>query len=75
MKDTGELLFATVRKMTLPTGLGLGSTTLDEPIKETLLRDLRQIAEKLRVVLLPLKEDGESSQSGNTVINKLRECM
>jgi hypothetical protein len=35
--------------------LKLGTTTtLDEPVSETILRDLRQVADKLKVVLLPL---------------------
>eukprot|EP01035_Chromulina_nebulosa_P019154 gene19154-24996_t len=42
------------------------TTTLDEPISETILRDLRQVADKLKVVLLPL---GQSSN----VLQKLRE--
>eukprot|EP01041_Mallomonas_annulata_P007319 gene7319-14918_t len=44
------------------------ATTLDEPVSETILRDLRQVASKLRVVLLPLGLDSQQS-----VIQKLRE--
>jgi len=44
------------------------TTTLDEPISETIMRDVRQIAEKLQVVLLPLGKDNEDS-----VVKKLRE--
>jgi hypothetical protein len=49
--------------------LKLGTTTtLDEPVSETILRDLRQVADKLKVVLLPL---GQASQ--DSVLLKLRE--
>jgi hypothetical protein len=34
--------------------------TLDESVKETILRDLRQVASKLKVVLLP-REDQEGT--------------
>lgn len=44
------------------------ATTLDEPVRETILRDLRQVADKLKVVLLPL---GAGSQE--SVLLKLRE--
>lgn len=44
------------------------TTTLDEPVRETILRDLRQVADKLKVVLLPL---GAGSQEN--VLQKLRE--
>lgn len=44
-------------------------TTLDEPVAETIMRDLQQVADKLKVVLMPL---GKESQSN--VIQKLREC-
>jgi len=42
--------------------------TLDEPVSVTVGRDLRQVADKLRVVLLPSKENGNE-----TTLNKLRE--
>ena len=49
--------------------LRLGTTTtLDEPVSETILRDLRQVGEKLKVVLLPLGKDRQES-----VLSKLRE--
>ncbi len=44
------------------------ATTLDEDIYTTVMRDLKQVASKLQVVLLPLGHDNESS-----VIEKLRE--
>ena len=47
--------------------LGVG-TTLDEPVKVTIMRDAKQVAEKLKVVLLPLGHDQDS------VLEKLREC-
>jgi hypothetical protein len=47
--------------------MGVG-TTLDEPVKVTVMRDAQQVAEKLKVVLLPLGHDHES------VLEKLREC-
>lgn len=43
-------------------------TTLDEPVTETIMRDLRQVYAKLRIVLLPIGRD--SSQS---ILQKLRE--
>ena len=43
-------------------------TTLDEPVLETIMRDLRQVYAKLRIVLLPIGRD--SSQS---ILQKLRE--
>ena len=49
--------------------LAMGTaTTLDEDVQTTLMRDLRQVAEKLKVVLLPLGQDSSSN-----VIEKLRE--
>lgn len=45
-------------------------TTLDEPIYETIMRDVRQISDKLKVVLLPLTKDNEEN-----VIRRLRECQ
>ena len=49
--------------------LRLGTTTtLDEPVSETILRDLRQVGEKLKVVLLPLGKDRQEN-----VLSKLRE--
>lgn len=44
------------------------ATTLDEDIYTTVMRDLKQVAAKLQVVLLPIGRDNES-----TVIEKLRE--
>lgn len=44
-------------------------TTLDEPISETIMRDVRQISDKLKVVLLPLTKDNEEN-----VLKRLREC-
>jgi hypothetical protein len=44
------------------------ATTLDEDIYTTVMRDLKQVAEKLKVVLLPIGHNNES-----TVIEKLRE--
>lgn len=50
--------------------LGIGSvTTLDEPVYDTIMRDVNQITEKLKVVLLPLGKDNEES-----VLQRLREC-
>mmetsp|Transcript_9374 Transcript_9374/g.10108 ORF Transcript_9374/g.10108 Transcript_9374/m.10108 type:complete len:196 (+) Transcript_9374:45-632(+) len=43
-------------------------TTLDEPVWETIMRDLNQVRDKLKVVLLPL---GQESQ--NSVLQKLRD--
>lgn len=49
--------------------LKVGSvTTLDEPVMETILRDLRQVGDKLKVVLLPLGKDSQ-----NSVLQKLRD--
>ena len=31
-------------------------STLDEPIKETIMRDVRSVVSKMKVVLLPLKK-------------------
>ena len=44
------------------------ATTLDEPISDTIKRDLNQIKEKLIVVLLPLSHD-----SNDNVLNKLKD--
>jgi protein YIPF6 len=44
------------------------ATTLDEDVYTTVMRDMKQVAEKLKVVLLPLGHNNESS-----VIEKLRE--
>lgn len=44
------------------------TTTLDEPVSETIMRDLNQVFDKLKVVLMPL---GKESQQN--VIAKLRE--
>ena len=52
--------------MQLPLSSGQ-STTLDEPVSETIYRDLRQIGSKLKIVLLPHGE-----QVG--IIQKLRDC-
>ena len=41
---------------------------MDEPVRETILRDLRQVADKLKVVLLPLGADSQEN-----VLQKLRE--
>jgi len=43
-------------------------TTLDEPVMETILRDLKQVSDKLKVVLLPLGKDSQ-----NNVLQKLRD--
>merc|ERR1712224_105211 len=42
------------------------ANTLDEPISETIMRDLRQVGSKLKVVLLP-REDH------NSVVHRLKE--
>ena len=44
------------------------TTTLDEPVKVTIMRDMKQVAEKLKVVLLPLGQGHHES-----VLEKLRE--
>ena len=44
------------------------TTTLDEPVKVTIMRDMNQVAEKLKVVLLPLGQGHHES-----VLEKLRE--
>jgi hypothetical protein len=31
-------------------------STLDEPVRETIMRDVRSVASKIKVVLLPLKK-------------------
>ena len=50
--------------------LRLGTvTTLDEPISDTILRDVHQITDKLKVVLLPLGKDNDEN-----VLKRLREC-
>ena len=47
--------------------LKLGSmATLDEPVMDTLVRDLQMVIDKLKVVLVPLSQQGES-------LKKLRE--
>lgn len=43
--------------------------TLDEPVSVTIGRDLRQVADKLRVVLLPIN----TAEGNETTLNKLRE--
>lgn len=49
--------------------LKLGTTTtLDEPVSETIMRDLRNVGSKLKVVLMPL---GKESQ--DDILAKLRE--
>jgi len=50
--------------------IGIGSvTTLDEPVYDTIMRDVNQITDKLKVVLLPLGKENEES-----VLKRLREC-
>ena len=44
------------------------TTTLDEPVSETILRDIRQVISKLRIVLIPLGTDSHLS-----VLQKLKE--
>jgi protein YIPF6 len=44
--------------------------TLDEPVSETILRDLRQVGDKLKVVLMPVRNDGGGDEA---TIRKLRE--
>jgi len=44
------------------------ATTLDEPVITTIMRDLNQVIDKLKVVLLPLGND-----SRDTVLQKLRD--
>lgn len=44
-------------------------TTLDEPIMTTIMRDLNQVQDKLKVVLLPLGKDAQEN-----VLEKLRDC-
>jgi hypothetical protein len=43
-------------------------TTLDEPIIDTVMRDLNQVRDKLKVVLMPLGQENH-----NNVIQKLRD--
>eukprot|EP01033_Poteriospumella_lacustris_P006208 gene6208-4459_t len=43
-------------------------TTLDEPIIDTVMRDLNQVRDKLKVVLMPLGQENQ-----NSVIQKLRD--
>eukprot|EP01039_Chlorochromonas_danica_P006848 gene6848-7569_t len=43
-------------------------TTLDEPVMETIMRDLNQVKDKLKVVLLPLGQDHQQN-----VLQKLRD--
>jgi len=44
------------------------ATTLDEPVMTTVMRDLNQVSDKLKVVLLPLNADSQQN-----VIQKLRD--
>ena len=44
------------------------TTTLDEPVSETILRDVRQVVSKLKIVLIPLGTDNHQS-----VLQKLKE--
>ena len=44
-------------------------STLDEPVRETIMRDVRSVASKLRVVLLPM--DRSVSPSDESIY---REC-
>ena len=44
------------------------TTTLDEPVSETIKRDLNQVKEKLIVVLMPLSHDAQDN-----VLNKLKD--
>lgn len=60
-------------------------STLDEPVRETIMRDVRSVATKLRVVLLPLDrnthfgystvatDEVQPGENQRQVINKLRE--
>eukprot|EP01036_Dinobryon_divergens_P028830 gene28830-37837_t len=43
-------------------------TTLDEPVMDTIMRDLNQVRDKLKVVLLPLGNDSQDS-----ILQKLRD--
>jgi hypothetical protein len=45
------------------------TTTLDEPVMTTIMRDLNQVGDKLKVVLLPLGKDAQDN-----VLEKLRDC-
>jgi len=47
-------------------GHGLVETTLDEPVSETIMRDLREVGAKLKLVVLP-----RESQAG--VLDRLKE--
>jgi hypothetical protein len=42
-------------------------STLDEPVRETIMRDVRSVASKLKVVLLPM----ERSVSGDQLLGRL----
>ncbi len=41
--------------------------TLDEPVKETILRDMRQVADKLKIVLMPISKDSSAN-----IVQKLK---
>jgi len=43
-------------------------TTLDEPVMDTIMRDLNQVSDKLKVVLLPLRNDNQDN-----ILQKLRD--
>ena len=45
------------------------ATTLDEPVMTTVMRDLNQVRDKLKVVLLPLGKEAQEN-----VLEKLRDC-
>eukprot|EP00573_Skeletonema_grethae_P002509 CAMPEP_0201687226 /NCGR_PEP_ID=MMETSP0578-20130828/1381_1 /ASSEMBLY_ACC=CAM_ASM_000663 /TAXON_ID=267565 /ORGANISM="Skeletonema grethea, Strain CCMP 1804" /LENGTH=109 /DNA_ID=CAMNT_0048171365 /DNA_START=122 /DNA_END=448 /DNA_ORIENTATION=- len=61
-------------------------STLDEPVKETIMRDVRAVGSKLRAVLIPLdrnspfgyvgvlqEENVEASEGQRNVLNQLRD--
>eukprot|EP00984_Skeletonema_dohrnii_P014848 scaffold6333_cov105-Skeletonema_dohrnii-CCMP3373.AAC.2 len=51
-------------------------STLDEPVKETIMRDVRAVGAKLRAVLIPLdrnEENVDASEGQRNVLNQLRD--
>ncbi len=46
-------------------------STLDEPVKETIMRDVRAVGAKLRAVLIPLDRSVSSAQLSSDICNRV----
>jgi len=49
-------------------------STLDEPVKETIMRDVRAVGAKLRAVLIPLDRSVSSAQLSIDIICVVQPC-